>query len=789
VAFVSDFSRGLLSKNQQENKYRNRRHSILYHSFFYLPSLHLLYTPFSICKIPYCVFGIPTMASSSATSFQNWPDAVESKIPYKAPPKGSNPAVKGFILGIGAPLVGNLGFVSQYLYNNAGFNKLRKLKELKDIKHRFDPTVIPIATDAEKSEGPLNYTDPSVASQSLLKTPETPVFYSIRDYHEAFKSGKLTPTIVAKALLPLVRRDVPNRSVHSTAFLTTQVEIVLAAAEASTKRWAEGKPLGLLDGVPLAIKDEVDLAGYKQTYGSKHTFRESKETSWCVVKWEEAGAVIIGKTTMHEIGMDTTNNNPTHGTPLNPYNDSYYTGGSSGGSGYAVATGLVPVALGCDGGGSIRIPANYCGIFGLKTSHSRVSTHPSPDFAGTTAVAGPMAADMDSLALAWRVMATPDPHVSSSALFPQPKPLSAPRKKVIGIFRPWYDNSDAPVKSACDATLEYLKTTHGYEVVDIALPLVSEGQLAHALTILLEVYNGLDSLSFLQPANKILMSVASRAQANDFLSAQKVRQIVMQHLAHLYDVHGRDLIIVTPTTPNAGWSHTKADLKKGISDGDKTIRTMQYVWMANFTGNPAISCPVGYVAPTTGTGKIPVGLMGMGIWGGEEGLIDFGFEVEKYLHEVLEGGRLKSPVWVDVIKVATEPEKKEEVVEEKPKTNGVHPEEKKVETEKAADVVPNGESKEPEVAVPVPEKTTEEKAEAAPVKTEAAAPTTTEAVEEKAVEPTPEPTPEPTTTAAAATVEKAETVPSTETKEPASVPEKEIIETKETAIVNEEKTA
>jgi Asp-tRNA(Asn)/Glu-tRNA(Gln) amidotransferase A subunit family amidase len=748
------------------------------------------------------------MASSSATSFQNWPDAVESKIPYKAPPKGSNPAVRGFILGVGAPLVARLGFVSEYLYNNAGFNKLRKIKELKDIKHRYDPTVIPIATEAEKSAGPLNYTDPSVATKSMLKTLETPMFYSIRDYHEAFKSGKLTPTIVAKALLPLISRDVPNRSVHSVAFLTSHAEIVLAAAEASTKRWAEGKPLGLLDGVPLAIKDEVDVAGYKQTFGSSHTFHESKETSWCVAKWEEAGAVVIGKTNMHEIGMDTTNNNPTYGTPKNPYNDNYYAGGSSGGSAYAIAMGLVPVALGCDGGGSIRIPSTYCGIFGLKPSHSRVSAHPSPDVAGTTAVSGPMAVDMDSLALAWRVMAIPDPRVSSSALFAPPKPLSAPRKKVIGVFRPWYENSDAPVKSACDAAIEHLKTSCGYSVIDIALPLVSEGQLAHALTIMLEVYNGLESLSFLQAANRILMSVASRAQANDFLSAQKVRQILMQHLAYLFEVHGNDLIIVTPTTPNAGWSFTKADLKKGICDGDMSIRNMQYVWLANFTGCPAISCPVGYAAPKTGSGNIPVGLMGMGVWGGEEGLIEFGFEVEKYLHEVLEGGRVRAPGWVDVIAVATEPEKKEEILEEKPTANGingvhgleekptangingVHGLEKKVETEKAEEVVPNGETKKADTAAL--ETVTGEKPEAAPVTTEAttstdiptttdAAATTTATSEDKAATTAPDP--------ATLAPEKTETAPSTETKELTTTPETETVEKKETAVVNGEKTA
>jgi Asp-tRNA(Asn)/Glu-tRNA(Gln) amidotransferase A subunit family amidase len=123
---------------------------------------------------------------------------------------------------------------------------------------------------------------------------------------------------------------------------------VQKAAEASTARYGAGKPLGVLDGVPIAVKDEVDVEGYKKCYGSKKDFTTKfDQTSWCVAKWEEQGAVLVGKTNMHEIGMDTTNLNTTYGTPLNPYNDHYYTGGSSGGSGYAVGAGLVPFALGC----------------------------------------------------------------------------------------------------------------------------------------------------------------------------------------------------------------------------------------------------------------------------------------------------------------------------------------------------------------------------------------------------------------------------------------------------------
>jgi hypothetical protein len=284
-----------------------------------------------------------TMADHSEPEFYNYPPPQATEIPYKAPPKDNNPIVRGLPLVIAASLVASLSPVSTFLYNNAGFDSLRKLnKELDHIECRFDPTVIPL------KHGDASV--PSYTEETALRPPPEAAnrFYSVKDYHEAFKSAKFTPTDVANALLPLIRRDVPNRSSHSTAFLSTRVDLVLKAAEESTARYATGKSLGVLDGVPIAVKDEVDVKGYKNCWGTKKDFTSPlDETSWCVLKWEEQGAINVGKTNMHEIGMDTTNNNPVCGTPLNPYNEKYYTGGSSGGSGYAVGAGLVPIALGC----------------------------------------------------------------------------------------------------------------------------------------------------------------------------------------------------------------------------------------------------------------------------------------------------------------------------------------------------------------------------------------------------------------------------------------------------------
>ena len=130
-------------------------------------------------------------------------------------------------------------------------------------------------------------------------------FYTVADYHDAYKSGRSTPSDVVELLLPLIRRDVANRSSYSTAFIDTQVDAVRRAAEASTKRWKEGKPLGMLDGVPFGAKDDLDVKGYKRYIGTTKDYTGGKEveTSWCVAKVEEVGGIMVGKLSMHELGM------------------------------------------------------------------------------------------------------------------------------------------------------------------------------------------------------------------------------------------------------------------------------------------------------------------------------------------------------------------------------------------------------------------------------------------------------------------------------------------------------
>lgn len=215
------------------------------------------------------------------------------------------------------------GPLQDLLWSNAGFASLRGLPELDNVDPRYEPTVIktPSISESPRRADGRAESDPSLLLEEdwtrrrpQLNETGNP-YLSTLDYHEAYKSGELTPTAVLENLLPLISREASLKngdqtpiSHHATAFLQTREDLAQQAAAASTARYAAGKPLSPLDGVPIAVKDEEDVGGYKKYLGSKIDFTSKEDaTSYCVRRWLEAGgAVMVGKTNMHELGMDTT---------------------------------------------------------------------------------------------------------------------------------------------------------------------------------------------------------------------------------------------------------------------------------------------------------------------------------------------------------------------------------------------------------------------------------------------------------------------------------------------------
>ncbi|KAF4971791.1 hypothetical protein FSARC_1484 [Fusarium sarcochroum] len=582
------------------------------------------------------------------SDFADYPKPVEAPAVSYNPKIDNNPVFRGIPLVIGANIISRVGFLQQHFWDNAGFGTIKDLPALEDVPYRFHPTVTPLGP----TEPMLEFGPELVKSQYADSKAR---YYTASDYHEMYKSGKVTPLQVAEALLPLISR--PGGK-YSDGWVDSHGKdhLVLEAAKASTERYAAGKPLSVLDGVPIGVKDDTDAKGFHNHIGMAYSatidcFKEKKESSWPVKKLQDAGAVVIGKNCMHELGSDTSGCNVAQGTPTNWHNKSYYPGGSSSGGSSTVSAGVVPIAVGTDAGGSIRIPPTFNGVYGLKTTHNRTLF-----MNNTMCITGPIAATVSDLTIAYRVMAQPNPDCHISGRFGLSIPPPKGSKKVMGIYRDWWNQADQRVKDVCERAVDYLANKYGYEIVDISIPYIPEAQLAHSVICITEMAeaarrrtpNPADWLSLVGAANKVLMTVGARTPGGDFLKYNALRELIMQHLAFLFQKYP-GLLIMTPTSPLIGWPIIAGDQAHGMSDTNTTIRNMLYIFLANLTGTPSLSAPVGYVDPDQGEGKLPVGLMATGEWGSEEQLLAWAAETEEYLHNATESSRRRPSEWLDVV--------------------------------------------------------------------------------------------------------------------------------------------
>jgi aspartyl-tRNA(Asn)/glutamyl-tRNA(Gln) amidotransferase subunit A len=226
---------------------------------------------------------------------------------------------------------------------------------------------------------------------------------SAEDLLTQFRLGTASPVEALQAVTERIARVNPAYN----AFAVLNPRAVAAAAE-STQRWHAGRPIGPLDGVPCTVKDLVDLAGFPTRRGSRTSSPDPvANDAPLVVGLKNAGAVIVGKTTTTEFGWKSPGDCPLHGITRNPRNPAYTTGGSSSGAGAAAAAGFGPLHVGTDAGGSVRIPAAWCGVVGLKPSFGRIPQWPLGAFA-TVACAGPLARTVRDAALMLGAMAVHD---------------------------------------------------------------------------------------------------------------------------------------------------------------------------------------------------------------------------------------------------------------------------------------------------------------------------------------------------------------------------------------------
>ncbi|MGW0332145.1 amidase [Streptomyces sp. NPDC003011] len=421
---------------------------------------------------------------------------------------------------------------------------------------------------------------------------------------DGYRRGDFSPVEATRAALD--RAEAIQPAVN--AFVRLFAEEALARARASEDRWRRGEPAGLVDGVPVTVKDILLLRGAPTLKGSTTISERGPwdEDAPSVARLREHGAVFLGKTTTPEFGWKGVTDSPLSGVTRNPHDPTRTAGGSSGGAAAAVALGAGPLALGTDGGGSVRIPAAFCGIFALKPTYGRVPLHPASAF-GTLAHVGPMARDAADAALLLDVIGVPDSR-DWSALAPAAGPFSAGLSGGVRGLRIAYSPSlggqvavRPAVASAVRRAVERLADLGAYVTEadpDITDPVDAFHTLWFSGAARVTQPLGPRQRESLDPGLREICELGARYSALDYLAAVDVRMELGRRMGRFHDSYD---LLVTPTLPITAFE-AGAEVPKGSGHRRWTGWT-PFTYPFNMTQQPAASVPVG----TDGDG-LPVGL-------------------------------------------------------------------------------------------------------------------------------------------------------------------------------------
>ena len=423
----------------------------------------------------------------------------------------------------------------------------------------------------------------------------------------AFSSGELSPVEVTRDVLDRIAAH--DREINS--FCLVDEEKALDQARRSEERWRTGYSKGLLDGVPISIKDIFLTDGWPTLRGSQAI---DENQDWNVdspvaARLREDGMVLLGKTTTPEIAWKAVTDSALYGVTTNPADTTKTAGGSSGGSAAAVAAGFGPCSVGTDGGGSIRIPASFCGVVGFKPTHGRIPIFPASPF-GPLAHAGPITRTVEDAALLTDILALPDPR-DPTALAP---PLTT--------FRGGLNREVVGMDVAYSKTLGYVDVDPEVgEIVDRAVRVLDEAGLrvtaadpgftdpleafenlwaAGAATMLKTFPEG--TRDKVDPGLGRVWSHGEQLGAVDYLEARAVAAAVGITMGSFHQKYN---VLITPTMPIPAFE-AGHDVPPGSSLTSWPQWT-PFTYPFNLTQQPAISIPVG----TTSAG-LPVGLQIVG---------------------------------------------------------------------------------------------------------------------------------------------------------------------------------
>jgi aspartyl-tRNA(Asn)/glutamyl-tRNA(Gln) amidotransferase subunit A len=448
-------------------------------------------------------------------------------------------------------------------------------------------------------------------------------------------SGDLSPAETVEASYDQARKAGAGRD-SLNIMLWEDRDLALRDAKSLSAGMGKAGSGGRLAGVPIAVKDNIATLGLPTTCASRILAGYvSPYEATAIIRLREQGAVVIGKTNMDEFAMGSSTENSAYGPTRNPHDIRRVTGGSSGGSAAAVATGLVPIALGSETGGSVRQPAAFCGVVGVKPTYGRISRHGLVAFASSLDQIGPFARTVDDAALAMEIMAGYDPLDSTSSqnevgsyrdqfmsIATNPAPLEG---MTIGVPEEYFpENLDKGIRDLCLRSIDALKSLGAY-VVDVKMPHsplaipvyyiiapaeassnlarfdgVRYGYRAEQASSLAELYSITRSEGFgPEVTRRILLGtyVLSAGYYDAYYKkAQAVRALITRDFGAVFGdgVHA----LFTPTTP------TTAFPIGGITDPYEMYLSDIFTVTANLAGVPAMSLPIGRVAGLPVGGQI-----------------------------------------------------------------------------------------------------------------------------------------------------------------------------------------
>jgi aspartyl-tRNA(Asn)/glutamyl-tRNA(Gln) amidotransferase subunit A len=427
-------------------------------------------------------------------------------------------------------------------------------------------------------------------------------FMTIAQAGPLLREGKLSPVELTRAYLD--RIDALNSRLH--AFVTLLPEPALAQARAAEAEILRGHYRGPLHGVPIGLKDLYDTAGIRTTAMSRVTAdRVPEDDATCVVRLREAGTILLGKLAMHEFALGGPDPTSLFPPARNPWDLARMPGGSSSGSGVAVAAGLCMGSLGSDTGGSIRGPASLCSIVGFKPTYGRVSSYGVVPLSWSQDHCGPMTWTVEDTALMLQAIAGPDPRDPTTASAPVPDYSLALRADIrgmtIGVPRRYFYDAGSDVEPQTLAAIEQalgLMGELGAQVRDVEIPHIEYARAANQVIMMGEAFafheNNLitrrHDYGEMVRARFLLGGLLS---AGDYLQAQRVRRLIKREMAQaLQEVD----VLVTPTSPKP------AALLEGY-DATVTLTGRSFTSPFNVAGLPAISIPGGFTAE-----GLPIGL-------------------------------------------------------------------------------------------------------------------------------------------------------------------------------------